>query len=33
MPDSDIVGPLCARDSKTVGSQFVYEGKVVPCER
>lgn len=26
-----IPGSLCARDSKTVGNQFVNEGKVFPC--
>lgn len=30
-PDNDIIGALCARDSKTVGNQFVNEGKVIPC--
>ena len=27
-----VVGSLCARDSKTVGNQFVNEGKVFPVE-
>jgi DNA (cytosine-5)-methyltransferase 1 len=30
-PDNEIVGSLCARDSKVVGSQYVNEGKVIPC--
>lgn len=31
---SETVGALCARDYKGVGSQYVYEGKlIVECRR
>lgn len=28
----DVIGALCARDHKGVGSQYVKEGKVVVCQ-
>jgi DNA (cytosine-5)-methyltransferase 1 len=31
--ERETIGALCARDSKTVGSQFVNEGKVIPVLR
>ena len=31
LPMNDVVGALCARDFKGVGSQYVDEGKTIPC--
>lgn len=28
----DVIGALCARDYKGVGSQYVSEGKVIVCQ-
>lgn len=28
----DVIGALCARDYKGVGSQYVNEGKVIACK-